>query len=275
MARPLLLLLIVSLCCVTSAGARQEAEEDNARGVFIRTRRKSLRQKAAVQTVPLRPRRPVGRRPQRRPAPPAEVAEVPTPSARQRLVGLGYTLYLKNDEGRFVSVNPNRTFRTGQAVRLQVESNVDGYLYVLHQENDGPAQLMFPCSLAWGGDNRIRAHKPLFISPTTEIRFTGGPAVETLTLIVSRRPLPLMPGAHQLAEGRCSTPISWSELDSVLRRPCQCSRDLRVAEGQRMPADTTARDMEMVASDAEPHHIFVNRQPADDILIARVALTHR
>lgn len=273
MSKPLILLLIL---LIFFPAARAQEEDDQARDIFIRTRKKSGAQKVAPAPV-TKAAHPPSRRRRRTPphAPSVVASKAPAPDSRQRFLGLGYTLYLKNDEGRFVSVSPKRTFRTGEAVRLLVESNVDGYLYVIHQENGGSPQMMFPCSLAWGGDNRIWAHRPLFISPLTEIRFTGGPATETLTLVVSRSPLLSLPFGRKLPADHCSTPISELALNSILRRPCQCSRHERAAEGQLMPHGTLARDMEMVASDPEPSHIVLNQNALDDILITRVSLTHR
>jgi hypothetical protein len=273
MFKPLMLLLIL-LTCLPPISARQD-EDDNARGIFIRTRKNTVRQDASSRPGASPARPPVRRK---RRVPPAAIeskSNAHAPQPQQSFVGLGYTLYLKGDDGGFTSVNPDRIFRTGQAVRLLVESNVDGYLYVLHQENDGPAKLMFPCSLAWDGDNHISAHRPLFISPVTEMRFTGDPAVETLTLIVSRNPIQSLPVGRQLASARCDTPVSEVALDSILRYPCQCSADQRVAEGLQMPSNALQRDMEMVASDPEPNHIFVNKNPHNDILLTRIKLNHR
>ena len=273
MLRPLMLLFVL-LTCFVSVCARQE-EDENARGIFIRTRKSSPQQSAAARP-PAQPSRQPARRRRRYPHVAAgsnnkTVVSLP----EQNFVGIGDNLYLNGDDGNFTSVNPDRIFHTGQAVRLLVESNVDGYLYVLHQENDGPAKLMFPCSLAWNGDNHISAHRPLFISPVTEMRFTGDPAIETLTLIVSRSPIQSLPVGRQLVSGRCDTPVSGLALDSILQRPCQCSTDQHVAEGLRMPAEDFPRDMEMVASDPAPNHIFVNKSPYNDILITRVRLNHR
>ena len=272
MSKPLILLLALLAC----APAARAQEDDEARGIFIRTRKNSVAQKPHTPSArkPARPPRPARRRPSV-PAQAAGTGNAQSPESRQRFVGVGYTLYLKNEDGRFLSVSPKRVFHTGEAVRLLVESNVDGYLYVLHQENDGPPQMMFPCPLAWGGDNHIWAHKPLFISPVTEIQFTGGPATETLTLIVSRSPLPSLPLGRDLPAGHCHTQVSELALSSILRRPCQCGRDERVAEGRPMPRDTMSRDMEMVASDPAPSHIVVSRNELEDIVITRVSLTHR
>src|ERR1041385_7375121 len=52
-------------------------------------------------------------------------------------IGLGYTLYLRDVNGRAVRVEPTREFHNGDRIRISLEPNIDGYLYVFHTEGDG------------------------------------------------------------------------------------------------------------------------------------------
>ena len=45
-------------------------------------------------------------------------------------------------------------------MRFMIESNISGYLYVFHVENDGPAKMIFPDARLQGGNNFIQAHVP-------------------------------------------------------------------------------------------------------------------
>src|SRR5262249_34053088 len=51
-------------------------------------------------------------------------------------IGLGYTVFKKDENGKPVRVNPAQEFRTGDEMRFVIESNADGYLYIFHQENN-------------------------------------------------------------------------------------------------------------------------------------------
>src|SRR5262245_57822823 len=50
-------------------------------------------------------------------------------------IGLGYTLFMRDAKGRGVRVEPAREFHNGDSVRISLEPNVDGYVYVFHAEN--------------------------------------------------------------------------------------------------------------------------------------------
>src|ERR1700677_4261269 len=81
-------------------------------------------------------------------APPvATVANVP--------LGLRYSV-LKRDAGdKFVEVDADSTFRSGDRIRLSVDTNTSGYLYVVAQGSSGNWRLLFPSAEAQGGSNRI------------------------------------------------------------------------------------------------------------------------
>src|SRR5438128_729073 len=59
-------------------------------------------------------------------------------------IGLGYTLYMRDANGRGVRVEPGREFHNGDSVRLSLEPNVDGYLYIFDIENDGTPNMIYP-----------------------------------------------------------------------------------------------------------------------------------
>jgi hypothetical protein len=75
-------------------------------------------------------------------------------------IGIGYTLYMRDPEGNAIRVDPTREFRAGDRIRLSIESNTDGYLYIFHTENNGEPQMLYPDTRLEQGDNRIEAHVP-------------------------------------------------------------------------------------------------------------------
>jgi hypothetical protein len=126
-------------------------------------------------------------------------------AARAVLIGLGYSLYQRDPNGNPVRVAPSREFHQGDAVRLLIESNVSGYLYIFYTENDGPAQMIFPDARLNEGDNRIRAHVPYEAPSSKEtdprhrwFSFDNQPATERLYLVVAKTPLPEAPIGKQL-----------------------------------------------------------------------------
>jgi hypothetical protein len=115
-------------------------------------------------------------------------------------IGLGYTLYLRDVNGRAVRVEPTREFHNGDQIRISLEPNIDGYLYVFHTEGEGAPEMIFPDSRLEGGDNWIAAHVPIDVPSTVEtderlrwFQFYGNPATEHLFVVVTREPLAEVP----------------------------------------------------------------------------------
>ena len=46
--------------------------------------------------------------------------------------------------GNAVRVEPSREFHNGDRIRISLEPNLDGYMYVFHSENDGPPEMLDP-----------------------------------------------------------------------------------------------------------------------------------
>ncbi|MGI8565583.1 MAG: hypothetical protein ACR2LZ_03775, partial [Pyrinomonadaceae bacterium] len=59
-------------------------------------------------------------------------------------IGLGYTLYMRADNGDAVRVDPEKEFGAGDQIRVSLEANTDGYLYIFHTEDDRNPQMLFP-----------------------------------------------------------------------------------------------------------------------------------
>jgi hypothetical protein len=120
-------------------------------------------------------------------------------------IGLGYTLFMRDENGRAVRVEPGREFHNGDRIRISLEPNIDGYLYVFHSEGDGQPQMIFPDYRLEGGENWIEAHVPIDVPSTVEtderlrwFQFYGNPAIERLYIVVTREPLSEVPAGEAL-----------------------------------------------------------------------------
>ena len=89
----------------------------------------------------------------------------PAPS---QAIGLGYTLFMRSPSGRSVRVEPGHEFHNGDRVRISLEPNIDGYLYVFHTEGDGPPEMIYPDARLDAGDNAIDAHVPMEVPSSEE-----------------------------------------------------------------------------------------------------------
>jgi hypothetical protein len=126
-------------------------------------------------------------------------------------IGLGYTLFMKDANGREVRVEPSREFHNGDSVRLALEPNVDGYLYIFDAENEGAPQMIYPDPRLDAGDNSVEAHVPIEIPSSEEtderlrwFTFYGNGGNEHLYVVVTREPLNGVPTGDDLV-GFCAT----------------------------------------------------------------------
>jgi hypothetical protein len=120
-------------------------------------------------------------------------------------IGLGYTLFMRDANGRGVRVEPSHEFRNGDRVRISLEPNIDGYLYVFHTENDGAPEMIYPDARLDSGDNSIEAHVPFEVPSSEEtderlrwFTFYGNGGVEHLYVVVTREPLNGVPTGDDL-----------------------------------------------------------------------------
>lgn len=126
-------------------------------------------------------------------------------------IGLGYTLFMRDANGRSVRAEPSREFHNGDSVRIALEPNVDGYLYVFHTEGEGAPEMIYPDWRLDGGENWIEAHVPIEVPSSEEtderlrwFTFYGNAGIERLYVVVTRDPLSSVPTGSELA-GFCAT----------------------------------------------------------------------
>jgi hypothetical protein len=249
MKRNLSLFIAISLVFSSAFGQ----DEVRVRGDFLKSREKTNS----------RPANPPART--KKPAPPKPVPEL--------RVGFGYTVFLKDEAERWVRVSPKRTFVSGQQIRLLLESNTDGYLYIFHQENDGKMTLFYPNPQIQNGNNRIRANRPLLVPEGTAWRFDNKPAIETLTFIVSRVPvkgIPIDSALNQIAEFHPPQDV----LQQINSTPNPIE-DSVADDGKMMTETERGRGIELVPTDPAPTSVFMGSAKGQDRIVVKLKLTHK
>ena len=152
----------VSLLTVCGIGSFLAAQDDankklTARELFY----------AAVDASAPAPHKPAKPAAKPKPAPaqdqtPAHQASTPVvmvaykPQGPLPALGLRYTLLKKTGDGQ-VETDADAVFHAGDHIRLAVETNDDGYLYVVNRGSSGTWKVLFPSAEIKGGDNRIAA----------------------------------------------------------------------------------------------------------------------
>lgn len=246
-------------------------------------KRRAAAKPAAAQTA--------GAKQDAKPAPLAGGGRIAEAAHAPAGLGIGYTLFMRGETGEAVRVSSAREFRSGESVRLVLETNTDVYLYIFNAENDGPPQLIFPSGKLDRGANLIRAHVPREIPSGKEADdrlrwfvFDDRPAVERLYIVVSRRPLEGVPAGEELvalcAENNCAwspKPEHWAALKRANEREQIATSQVRDDGRMQTAAEREAATRGIgLASDAPlPSVIHMVNSSNADILVATLDLVHR
>jgi Domain of unknown function (DUF4384) len=203
-------------------------------------------------------------------------------------IGLGYTLYMRDASGSPMRVDPSREFRAGDRIRLSLETNTDGYLYIFHTENDGEPQMLYPDVRLERGDNRIEAHVPYEIpwnEPGVEnwFKFDANPANERLYVVVTREPLPGVPVGDALIgyceQNRCPwrPPVGvWAQLKTSGQAKVGVVKSRNYGQKQsEVERESVTRGIGLEQTAPEPSVIRMNVSSNLPILVTSVDLIHR
>src|SRR5579863_1770363 len=111
---------------------------------------------------------------------PAALSNVP--------LAVKYTILKKMPAG-YDAVDPDTIFRSGDRIRVKVETNDTAYLYIVMGGSSRTWRVLFPASDIAGGDNLIRKHKEVTIpSGDNSFTFDEQAGTEKVSLILSREP---------------------------------------------------------------------------------------
>ncbi|MGH9850350.1 MAG: DUF4384 domain-containing protein [Blastocatellia bacterium] len=262
---------------------------EEARGAFIKNRNKTANPASDAAKPGPRPT-PAGNRGRRPPNQPPSVTLVTTASEPAPApVGLGFTLYQRNERGEARRVHPATTFHKDDAVRFVIEPNVDGYLYIFYSEGEAEPMMIFPDHRLHEGDNKISAHVPYEVpsrhSKTPWFVFDEKPAVENLLIVVTKTPLAGAPTGASLVKyclpfgEDCNWKPSKPQYDLVvaqLDQPKLVSLSKSLGQLQAATEEVAiAKGIKLKSQEPEPTIVQMNVLAALDILVMKTQLIHR
>lgn len=129
----------------------------------------------------------------------ASSASVPVVQAAYRpqgphpALGLRYTILKRHGEEQ-AEADADATFHAGDRIRLAVEANDDGYLYVVNRGSSGTWKLLFPSPEVKDGDNRVHKRVRYEIPSGYTFTFDEQAGEEKLFIVLSRQPEPDLEG---------------------------------------------------------------------------------
>ncbi|HEY5838809.1 MAG TPA: DUF4384 domain-containing protein, partial [Pyrinomonadaceae bacterium] len=211
--------LLIGLSAVLAFGTgvfvASAQQDEGVRGAFLESRPKTTDLKGPSRRHRRRPAK-INTNPNPTPAvnPSAStntnttttaVTNRPPSRKTQPAIGLGYTIFMREPSGRSIRVEPTREFRNGDRIRIALEPNTDGYLYIFNSENGASPRMIFPDARLDGGENWIEAHVPVEVPSSEEaeerlrwFEFYGDPGTERVFIVVTREPLSAVPTADEL-----------------------------------------------------------------------------
>jgi hypothetical protein len=226
-------------------------------------------------------------KPDKTPNKPGPTGSTPTP-VNARRIGLGVTLFMRDSNGLAVRVDPDHVFRKGDRVRVLLESNTDGYLYIFNTTDDGPATMIYPDAELDEAGNYLQAHVPFEIpsSGSTDERlrwfaFDQVAGTERLFFVFTREPLSGIPIDDDLialckeTKERCPVRPSdevWAGVQKHMQEPLKTDKAQQFGSAQT--ASEGSRGLGLSQEDPPPSLVMM-ASSTRSTLVATLDLIHK
>lgn len=301
----LMALIFIAACVATivvSGVTPSLANQDDVRGAFLVSRPKEQPKSGNAATRPSR------RKPKPKP-PSAETKKTPDPEDRMSgpgtttkndqkpapinapRMGIGLTLFMRDSNGLAIRTDPGHVFQKGDGVRVLLETNTDGYLYIFNTTNNGPAVMLYPDPELDEAGNYIQAHVPFEIpsSLATEERlrwlvFDEHAGDERLFFVFSREPLAGIPLEDDLInfcrDTKDACPLRpgtevWSAVQKEMAQPLKTDKAKRFGTPQTQRENqATSRGLGLAKNDPEPSLIMM-ASSSGGTLVTTLDLIHK
>ena len=206
-------------------------------------------------------------------------------------MGLGLTLFMRDANGSAVRTEPTRVFHAGDRVRVLLETNTDGYLYIFNTTNDGPPVMIYPDADLDEGGNYLQSHVPFEIPSSlgTDERlrwlaFDQNAGDEKLIFVFTKEPIKGLPIDDELLalckNSKEACPVKptadvWAKVESELKQPL--TTDQTAAKGQKQTESerqATTRGLGLAKDDPQPTMIMM-ASSRSSTLVTTLALIHK
>jgi hypothetical protein len=292
----------------TTSSESEEPEQENTRGAFLVSRPKTVEKPKSTP-----PNSPPPPRSRRRPttttksspngttansgtiktgASPVKNGDTSKKKPIVQKMGLGVTLFMRDANGLAVRVDPTHEFHKGDRVRVLLETNTDGHLYIFNTTDDGPAVMIYPDPQLDEAGNYCEAHVPLEIPSSVNpeenlrwFRFDEKVGVERLYFVFTREPLAEAPIEDDLLKycgedkTQCAwhpSPEMWAQLQKHLSIPTAVAKAKSNGKAQTGAEHQAAtRGIGLARDDPEPSLVMMNVSTDSGLMVAQLDLFHR
>lgn len=276
------------------------AQQDEAvRGAFIESRPKTTNLKAPARRSRRRPPKNTNANSAANMAASTnanattpDVTNRPPSRKAQPAIGLGYTIFMREPSGRAIRVEPTREFRNGDRIRIALEPNTDGYLYLFNSENGAAPRMIFPDARLDGGENWVEAHVPIEVPSSEEpeerlrwFEFYGDPGTERLFIVVTREPLSGVPTADELVafcglnKDKCpwqAPPDVWQQIEKATKAQVKVATTKNFGQEQTESEKVAmTRGLGLDKSMPQPSVIRISASSNEPLLVTVLDLVHK
>jgi hypothetical protein len=186
---------------------------------------------------------------------------------------LRYQIVLQR--GEFLgSVPETWVFRQGDRIRLVVEGNATGYLYIFHKGSSGRASILYPRKRGACATSQIRAHAESVVPATGWFEFDETPGTEKLYVLYTPKRVKALEEVIHDASVRETT---WqATITTIVQRKIRSLRSTRTKDivyvEPSSEEETTQRE-----GVQDPHvRVYISGEFIDDdgVLIREICLRH-
>jgi len=298
-----MVLAFVCLCAVVAGLAAPAFQEEDVRGAFLTSRPKEKSANSGTAAKPSRRRSKQTTPPTNTGKPPekhtgksgasgsSSGSSEPSKPVNLPRLGIGLTLFMRDSNGLAQRTDPEHVFVKGDRVRVLLETNADGYLYIFNTTNQGPATMIYPHADLDEGGNYLQAHVPFEVptSLASEERlrwfaFDEEAGTEQLFFVFTREPLKGVPLEDELIafcrNSKESCPIRpsaemWAELQKNMQEPLKIDKAKSFGAAEtKAEQQANLRGIGLSKDDPQPSLVMMASTPRS-MLITALDLIHQ
>lgn len=284
----LIAFFFLSACIATTVvglGPSAFLNQDDVRGAFLVSRPKEQPKSGNTTARPSRKKpKPKATSPDTKKTPDpsagtggptttSKIEQKPAPINAPR-IGIGLTLFMRDTNGLAIRKDPTHVFQKGDRVRVLLETNADGYLYIFNTTNNGPAVMLYPNPELDEAGNYLQAHVPFEIPSSSAaeerlrwLAFDENAGDERLFFVFSREPLSGVPLEDDLINfcrdnkdacpWRPSADV-WAAIQKEMAQPLKTDKARRYGTAQTAREhQATSRGLGLAKDDPEPSLIMM------------------
>ena len=199
---------------------------------------------------------------------------------------------MRDSNGLAVRVDPNHEFQTGDRVRVLLETNADGHLYIFNTTDDGDPVMIYPDPKLDEAGNFIQAHVPFEIPSSLAgedhlrwFSFDEHAGTERLYFVFTREPLANVPIEDDLMK-YCSenkaqcvwhpTAELWAGLQKEMEAPSRTDNSQKYGKAQTTAEHEAAtRGIGLAQQDPEPAMVIMTASSGPGMLVTALELLHK